>query len=261
MKNNTLSIMLAALFAGASASAMAWTINGSGATVDFSGTLSQRVTNTPWEVKMGAPIVLNGEIAPGSRTATLTVTKPVLMIGIRSDKTKYDDAQGFKGRPGIIPQIDFGGKLDVDSFVGSVAKLTLDVMDESNTIQIGKMTASVLSAGESTTNVDGDINRNALIAKSVGDGFWGAVPKQAEKTIILPRIRMTAIDNELTSTAPSGGGQGTPSVEKFDNPALRYSAFYGAGLEMGSEVLLSLNTTPVADLKWKSSLPVTISYM
>ncbi|ELB2793987.1 hypothetical protein QMX34_004636 [Aeromonas hydrophila] len=263
MKKNTLTVVLAALFTGVSGSAMAFSLSGTGGMVEFSGTLTQQDLITPWEVLMGAPIVLNGNIGKGAKNAKLIVAKPALMFGIRSAADQMHQLEGFQGRGGgIVPQIDFGGKLNLDSFANSVATLTLDVMNEANTNKIGTMTASVFSAGEaSATPMRGSTTRNAAIATKQGDSFWGGVPASADRADVNPRSRMLAINSYLPTTTLTSGDLRGPQVFKFNDTNLYYSGYYGAGLEAGSEVVIALDSAPNESLKWRSSLPVTISYM
>ena len=107
----------------------------------------------------------------------------------------------------------------------------------------------------------GDRYRSVLFARKAGDGFWGAIPMSEAKVANVLGSRMSAIDSELVSTFKAPFGMTEPVVSKFDDPARYYSAYYGAGLAANSEVSINLDTVPGADLKWKSSLPVTISYM
>ncbi|EHI7951880.1 hypothetical protein J9K58_004673, partial [Salmonella enterica] len=51
-----------------------------------------------------------------------------------------------------------------------------------------------------------------------------------------------------------------PEERGFQDPLAKYSAAYGAGLKTGSTVTINLTSPATADMAWKASFPITVSY-
>lgn len=68
-----------------SGSAMAWTANGTGGSVDLSGTLIPQGLVTPWEVKTGTAVTgLDADIEKGQRIVDVAVDNAIPVLGIRT---------------------------------------------------------------------------------------------------------------------------------------------------------------------------------
>ncbi|MEF6064496.1 hypothetical protein U9954_18460 [Escherichia coli] len=52
-------------------------------------------------------------------------------------------------------------------------------------------------------------------------------------------------------------------VEKFDDSNATFFGVYGAGIEKGKAITITLNNAVASDdqIQWKASLPVTVTYM
>lgn len=123
MKKTLIALAVAAS-AAVSGSAMAWTANGTGGSVDLGGTLTPVEKVTPWEVKMGSEIKgLDASIGRGQKVVEVKMPKNALIMGIRTQTR--DVFPGWASD--ITPFIDFNGAVNLDSFSNGVATLTLDV--------------------------------------------------------------------------------------------------------------------------------------
>ncbi|MWN89069.1 hypothetical protein GQN24_29560, partial [Escherichia coli] len=98
MKKTLIALAVAAS-AAVSGSAMAWTANGTGGSVDLGGTLTPVNVITPWEVKVGAAVNgLDASIRKGDTGADIPVKKAISVLGIRTIKSAV-----FTGQQGISP--------------------------------------------------------------------------------------------------------------------------------------------------------------
>ncbi|EES4634805.1 TPA: hypothetical protein ACGTEY_004660, partial [Shigella sonnei] len=132
MKKTLIALAVAAS-AAVSGSAMAWTANGTGGSVDMGGILSPAHKVTPWEVKVGDAVKgLDAKIEKGQKTVEISLKSAIPLLGIRTQTSEV-----FHGQEGITPQISYGSAIDVHSFKEGMAPLTLEVKD-SKGAKIGK---------------------------------------------------------------------------------------------------------------------------
>lgn len=124
MKKTLIALAVAAS-AAVSGSAMAWTANGTGGSVDLGGTLTPIEKVTPWEAKVGDAVTgLDAQIHKGDTKVDIPVKTAISVLGIRTAQKA-----AFQGQAGIAPQIDFKGAVAYEKFSGSVTDLTLSVTD------------------------------------------------------------------------------------------------------------------------------------
>ncbi|EJN2318881.1 hypothetical protein NPL52_004738, partial [Escherichia coli] len=77
MKKTLIALAVAAS-AAVSGSAMAWTANGTGGSVDLGGTLTPVEKVTPWEVKVGDAVTgLDAQIQKGQKVVDVAVNKAI----------------------------------------------------------------------------------------------------------------------------------------------------------------------------------------
>lgn len=262
MKKTVIAAALAStVFSGA---AMAWTINGTGGNIELGGNIQVTPYSTPWEVEVGAPATaLDANITKGTKTVMIPVTKAIPVLGIR---TASKDS--FRGRAGINPHINYNGVVQVDNFVNGVTSITLPVMDADNpTTQIGAMETKFTAAVLNSYIIDGASSGSAYTAysDSASRAWWGglgknaaSVAKEGEVTGLLTALNPDYLANYNTNKSTTIGG---PNFATYTNTTFLISAVYGAGIQSGSSIKLTL-TNPAANnaIKWKASLPVTISY-
>lgn len=255
MKKTLIALALTAI--AASGSAMAWTANGTGGTVEFGGTLSPEKETTPWEVKVGEVVNdLNASVKKDATSVDIALTKPILVLGIRAQSS-----EGFHGGPGINPQIDYGNKIDFTKTANSEAPLTLDVMDSANTTKLGTLTAPVFVSAMSSW-VGGGGGFHSLLAKKSGDAFFGGLyDNPAQEGSINPLAVINSIDSSITENfSVSGKTEYGISTENFNSNEERFNGFYGAGIQSGKTISIKLDNPVAGDIQWKASLPVTVSY-
>ncbi|MEB7308829.1 fimbrial protein [Escherichia coli] len=257
MKKTLIALAVAAS-AAVSGSAMAWTANGTGDSVDLGGTLKPVDVVTPWEVKVGAAVNdLNADIRKGDTTVDIPVNKAIPVLGIRNA-----DVAGFVGQPAISPQISYGNAVNVDAFKNSRVPLTLEVKDATNS-KIGTLTTRMgASAKASVYNTSGGYNGyNLYYSSSEGFGFFGGLPKSADLVAnedIAIKV-MPEVAAKYTDQGVADKGIGNASV--FGNEKANYSAYYASGIEQGQSIKITLDTPAGADaIDWNASLPVTVSY-
>lgn len=241
-----------------SGSAMAWTDNGNGGTFELGGTLTPPPAPTPWEVLVGS--TLNGldkSIQLGDKEVDIPVTTPITVLGIRTLTN-----QTFKGGVGMSPQIDFKGAIDTTKFSNGVTTLTLDIKNKKN-VKIGQMTAplsaaAVLSLG---SPFDGQYSMNA---QNRGEGFFGGlgtIPKQTVGTGAEAKALLDRINTEFTANYISQGFSSKNDFSSDFATSGSYSAAYGAGIEAGKIIKLTLDApAEYGAINWKASLPITVSY-
>ncbi|ECG8516332.1 hypothetical protein DLR11_21125 [Salmonella enterica subsp. salamae] len=262
MKKTVIALAVAAS-AVVSGSAMAWTANGTGGSVDLGGSLTPQDKLTPWEVMVGTAVAdLDAQIQKGSTSTEVTVKKPIVVLGIRTQANTP-----FNGQSGIAPQINYNGAVNVDEFNKGFAPLTLDIKDSTSDNKIGTMSASMFGGAEmswkNTTGEGGE--KGVLYASAAGQAFFGGLGKTTSSVSDNPWSGATDLSTEITANYDDQSVPLTSGVyaeDNFDKPTIAYSAYYGAGFEAGSVMKITLDTPAAGDtpITWKASLPVTVSY-
>lgn len=259
MKKTLIALAVAAS-AVVSSSAMAWTQNGTGGSVDLGGTLTPVEKVTPWEVKVGAAVNdLNASLTQGTTKVVIPVTKAIPILGIRSAQPT------FQGRSGISPQISYNDAVDLNSFNAGTTSLSMEVRNAQGDV-IGSLTAPVFAGAEtSQTTVDGSGNYSySIYASEAGKGFFGGLAKNAPGVTTDVFAKLSAIDPEFVANYVDQGV--SPFYDKvgqteFGATTATYSAYYGSGIEQGQDITITLNQPVVSDaIVWNASLPVTVSY-
>lgn len=255
MKKTLIALAVAAS-AAVSGSAMAWTANGTGGSVDLGGTLTPVEKVTPWEVKVGDAVTgLDAQIQKGQKEVSIAVNKAIPVLGIRTI-----ESTAFQGQPGISPQIDYGNAVNVDAFENGRAPVTLEVKDDTNA-KIGTLTTSL--GASALVSVKGPWSGfNHSYSDTAGQGFFGGLPKNKAQTPdeniafnVMPEVANHYIDQ--------GVGYSKVGVTTgFTNTKATYSGYYGAGIEQGKTIKITLDQAASGDapIQWKASLPVTVYY-
>lgn len=258
MKKTLIALAVAAS-AVVSGSAMAWTANGTGGSVDLGGTLTPQDKITPWEVRVGAANTgLDAFIAKGQKTADVAVNKPIPLLGIRTaSKTP------FGGEAGISPQISYGDAVNVGAFSNSKAPLTLKVKNNTDAV-IGTLTTKLgASAIISVKNTSGGWSGYSHVyADTAGQAFFGGLPNTKNATLdanIAYNIMPEIADN-FTNQGVGVNSVGLAST--LDNVDATYSAYYAGGIEQGQSIKITLDSPAQGDdvITWKASMPITVSY-
>lgn len=263
MKKTLIALAVAAS-AVVSGSAMAWTANSAGNSVELSGTLTPVAKVTPWEVKTGDAVTnLNALVQKGQSSVTVNVNQAIPVLGIRTSS-----AEGFQGREGIAPQIDYKDAVDVNGFVeGLVTTVNLKVTNDKGE-KIGSLRAPFFAAAErSYKTLDGSKGTfRSVNAPKNGTPFWGGVSKEGfsvQQGVI--KTRVAALDSSILSNFSDFGGVFVSASFELDsrNPNYIFNAYYGSGIESGSTINITLDSPVVGDgeVVWNASLPVTVTYM
>lgn len=255
MKKTLIALAVAAS-AAVSGSAMAWEANGSGGSVNIGGSLTPAENITPWEVKTGAAVTgLDADITKGQSVINIAVDQAIPVLGIRTHTN-----QPFQGQPGISPQIDYGNAVNVDAFENGRAPVTLEVKDNTNA-KIGTLTTSLgASALVSIKGPWSGYNHN--YSEKAGQGFFGGLPKNKAQTPD-ENIAVNVMPEVADHYTSQGVGYSEVGVATpFTNTKATYSGYYGAGIERGKVIKITLDQAASGDapIQWKASLPVTVSY-
>ncbi|EFJ3713769.1 hypothetical protein ACH33C_15315 [Escherichia coli] len=259
MKKTLIALAVAAS-AAISGSAMAWTPNGSGGSVELGGTLTPAGKTTPWSVKVGNTSDLDAKIKEGQSVVTIPLNKPALFLGITTTAGK----DGFYGQDGISPQIDYSGAVDLDKFKGGVTQVKIPVKDQDQN-DIGYMEANFTSGAiqQWKEKDTGTVKRNSLYAAKSGDAFYGGVGKNSDGVMASSWVRrgLDELDPEIANTAWDSSIAVSTATADFKGD-WHYQGYYGGGIKKGENIKITLNTPAKGGeaLKWYASLPVVVSY-
>lgn len=264
MKKTLIALAVAAS-AAVSGSAMAWEANGTGGSVNIGGSLTPAENVTPWEIKVGDGVNnLNAVVKKGQSSAVVAVNKSILALGIRTVSNN-----GFEGQTGIAPQIDFKNAIDLNGFEGGVTTLTLDVKDSTSNDKIGTLTAPFnTGAVGSITGAFNFADRYSYMsangASGAVRGFSGGLATDWDKVNKAPQTVLNALSTEIMAKfdAQNMSFSDAGFASSFASDGARYSAAYGAGILANDTIKIALDN-PVAgdaEIAWKASLPVTVSY-
>lgn len=264
MKKTLIALAVAAS-AAVSGSAMAWTANGTGGNVDLGGTLTPTTKVTPWEVKTGAAVTdLDAPIQKGQKEVSIVTHKAIPVLGVRTI-----ESVGFVGgQQGISPQITYNDHVAISKLKLGETVLTLEAKDE-NDSKIGVMTAPYSVAGimswhgQSGSNA-GKGENVGLYAGNAGKAFFGGVGTNASSTLNyvdsmnkIKKIDATVLEHFVVEAKNNEYSADT----KFEDSYSTYSGAYAGGIESGKIIKLVLDQAAGdAPIKWKASLPVTVSY-
>ncbi|MVW40832.1 hypothetical protein GQM41_24240 [Escherichia coli] len=259
MKKTLIALAVAAS-AAVSGSAMAWTANGTGDSVNLGGTLKPVDVITPWEVKVGAAVNdLNADIRKGDTTVDIPVKKAIPVLGIRT----VEVGKAFKGQPGIAPQINYGGAVNLDGFKAGLTTVSMEVRDEQGSV-IGGLKAPFFAGAEASQKNGSNDYKYFLYASKAGNAFFGGLAKSSAGATNDINTKLNAIDSEFTAnytTQDVKEYSGTYGNTSFNSTSTTYSAYYGSGIRSGDTIKITLNQAAGADgITWKSSLPITVSY-
>lgn len=238
----------------------AWTANGVGGTVEFSGTLTPKAIVTPWEVQVGNAVTgLDTLIKKGQSSVNVSVVNPIPILGIRTQA-----ANPFTGRSsGISPQIDYNQAVDLNNFKMGVSTLTLDVKDGSD-IKIGTMRVNFYAGAVVSQKGASDSYWFPVVADNAGEAFFGGVTKSSGTVSADVIGDVTAIDPDFTANYTDQGVRPWNNTAKtnFGSVSHTYSAFYGSGIRAGEDISITLDSAVTNDIPidWKANLPITVSY-
>lgn len=261
MKKTLIALAVAAS-AAVSGSAMAWTANGTGASVDMGGTLNPVTKVTPWEVKVGAAVNgLDANIRKGDTKVNIPVKKAIPVLGIRVADAKW---KAFWGQTGIAPMIDYHGAINVKDFSRGEVPLTLDVKNTQDQ-KIGSLTVNLSAGAEyARYNPSTDKGQKYMLYQNVeGELFFGGLGTNRDAISSDARGLANSLDPEFVAHYNDFGisQASNPYYGDVGNPKLNYSAFYASGVEQGKTIKITLEQPAASDaIAWKASLPVTVSY-
>ncbi|HHN8672169.1 TPA: hypothetical protein ACP60F_004872 [Escherichia coli] len=256
MKKTLIALAVAAS-AAVSGSAMAWTANGTGGSVDLGGTLTPADVITPWEVKVGAAVNgLDAAIRKGNTTVDIPVNNAIPVLGIRTI-----ESAAFQGQAGISPQISYGAAINLDGFAANETTLNLEVKDSTGANKIGRLSAPFFAVAEQSIKGP-DVNyRAGVIANYEGALFFGGLPKS--EAGYSPIFNANSIVPDVAAHYDEQGQEWRDSVgwSSVSDPQHTYSAYYASGIKQGKTITITLDQAAASDaIAWKASLPVTVSY-
>ena len=261
-----LSVAASAVVSGSSMAAVGeWTPGSEGGSFEMSGTLVVTGTSTnPWEVKVGPNVTnLDGKINQGDSEVKITVANAVPVLGIRTHSN-----QAFIGKPGISPQINYGGKINLDSFSSGKTQLVLDVTDASSSNKIGTMTTELFAgAVYSLSDAVGNAYSSVfgMLASQAGDGFYGGLPKNQNGALKYAEVvsKFNEIDSSFLANFDDQKGADVDILNRtsFESEGGKYSGAYGSGVLANESLNIKLDTPAASqDIEWRASLPIVVTY-
>ncbi|ECT9924413.1 hypothetical protein CT407_21050 [Salmonella enterica] len=260
MKKTLIALAVAAS-AVVSGSAMAadWEHNGTGGSVDLSGTLTPEDIVTPWEVKVGDAVSgLDAYIRKGDTNVNVPVENAIPVLGIRTQT-----AEAFQGQAGISPQIDYHGVVDFSQNEWGNAPVTLEVFDNSSN-KIGSLQTILTTAAVYSWKNGDDLKYGGMAAKGSGNGFFGGLGDFSSALGYPEAVaELNNLSNEfLEKYTKQGAETESGSTTNFSDVNYTYSAAYGSGIKKGRVLKITLDQAVTGDdsIQWKASLPVTVSY-
>ncbi|EFR2683616.1 hypothetical protein KCK33_004504 [Salmonella enterica] len=255
-------IALALATTAVSGSAMAWVPNGLGGTMEFGGTLTPKDVVNPWEVKIGPNMnTLNGSLKPNEKVVKITLANAIPVLGIRTTASSIS----FNGAPGISPQINYSGLIDPTKFDAGKVPVTLDVKSaDAAATKIGTLTTKLTAGGMGMATGDGYYN--TIVALEANSLFRGGVAQDRAKA--LPGLQVTPVSRSFFSDITNNFDEGGVQIHTGTNgsnyvptdPLKKYSAYYASGFQSGESVTITLDSPATANMNWKVSFPVTVSY-
>ncbi|EEW8305948.1 TPA: hypothetical protein J1285_004888 [Escherichia coli] len=258
MKKTLIALAVAAS-AAVSGSAMAWTANGTGGSVDLGGTLTPVTKATPWEVETGGSVTgLDGQVQKGQREVSISVKNAIPVLGIRNA-----DENGFKGQNGIKPQIDYKGAVDIDGFKNGVTTVYMEVRGESGD-KIGSLEAPFYAAAALTYKNHNGMGSKLIAASDSSGSFFGGLGKSTSAIMSSGGYeRLESMYPKLVEKFTVASWKTAMVNEGFTDTAVDFWSVYGGGIEKNSTIKITLDQAASGDapIKWKSNLPVTVTYM
>ncbi|HBA3044674.1 hypothetical protein [Escherichia coli] len=261
MKKTLIALAVAAsAVVSGSAMASGWEQNGNGTSVEIGGTLTPVAKETPWEVKTGDAVTnLDAQVQKGQTSVTVNVNEAIPVLGIRNA-----NVNGFTGGEGIKPQISYNNAVDINGFNNGVTTVTLSVQDVSGSA-IGTMTAPFSAAALSSWSTSSEQGTRALYAGQDTDSFYGGLGKNAGAVRNGEALGLiSALSSDFVAKwKQQGEMQSETGVETFTDSNATFFGVYGAGIEKGKAITITLNNAVANDdqIQWKASLPVTVTYM
>ncbi|HCN5594177.1 TPA: fimbrial protein [Escherichia coli] len=255
MKKTLIALAVAAS-AAVSGSAMAWTANGTGGSVDLGGTLTPIEKVTPWEVEVGAAVNgLNGSIQKGATTVEIPVGKNIPVLAIRNNAV-------FNGQPGIVPVINYGGAINTANFTDNTTALTLNVNGDAG--RIGVLTAPLYASAIEKVAWGNNVDVKYLAASQPTGAFAGGVPTSVDAVTISGAYEAMAqlFSDIWKNEIPEAGTSWVKGDnESFADPSVKYSASYASGIRDFAKITIKLDAPAANDsINWSAQLPVTVSY-
>ncbi|HHP7726425.1 TPA: fimbrial protein [Escherichia coli] len=255
MKKTLIALAVAAS-AVVSGSAMAWTANGTGGSVDLGGTLTPVEKITPWEVKVGAAVNgLDGSIQKGATTVVIPAGKNIPVLAIRNKAV-------FNGQSGIDPVINYGGAIKTANFTDNTTALTLNVNGDAG--KIGVLTAPLYASAIAKAAWDNNVAVKYLAASQPNGAFAGGLPASGNGVTISGTYEVMAqlfSDIWKNENPAKGTSWDKGDNETFSNSSVKYSASYASGIRDSAKISIKLDAPAANDsIKWRAQLPVTVSY-
>ncbi|HFP5551547.1 TPA: hypothetical protein ACHIF1_005110, partial [Escherichia coli] len=172
------------------------------------------------------------------------------------------NANGFEGRQGIKPQIDYNGAIDLNGFSKGVTTLTLDVTDADG-YKSGTLSAPFSSAAASSWSGSASGSKT-LYSSASGDSFYGGLAKNRNQALLSGAVELVgALSSDFVEKWVVQGTKWYDGTESFADKGIYYYGIYGSGIESGKNITITLNKAASGDapIQWKASLPVTVTYM
>lgn len=258
-----LAVAASAVVSGSALAASSWTPGDFTGNFEMSGQLTPpSQTGNPWSVAVGNKVSnLDATLEAGQKNVTINVSSPIGILGIHPTENKM-----FAGQAGITPQLNYGGAVDLDSFVGGTGTLTLPVKSGEQTI--GTLTTKIYAGGilawaqDEGSFIDGAAR--STYASAAGKAFYGgvgkteeAIDKNSESVLAIVPTFFSDITDTYQEPAKYPGVSGEVD---FSDSSKQLSGLYASGIQSGQTVDIVLNSPLTEVTTWTASLPITVSY-
>lgn len=256
MKKTLIALAVAAS-AAVSGSAMAWTPNGTGGSVEMGGIFSPASQQGPWEVKVGDVVKgLDATLEKGQKTVEISLKSAIPLLGIRTQTF-----EAFQGQQSISPQISYGDAVDVGSFSEGTTSLTLDIKDSQGE-KLGKVETIMGTAAIASFKGSDGQGVSYVYASTSGSGFFGGVSKNADGVNHDPVGFAEETFPEVEKNYNSQGisDSASPGEVNFSENTRTFSAFYVSAIPVSSKINVTLDKEISGTVQWNASLPITVSY-
>ncbi|EBX6890527.1 hypothetical protein LF005_004537 [Salmonella enterica] len=276
MKKTLIALALAAT--AVSGSAMAWTPNGQGGTMEFGGTITPQPTDVTWMWKLGAGKTdFNAQLSDltndGKKLSITNATDMPLLLG------KLEHA--FVGRVGIAPNIEFTGYDNVaitPEWSGEEGSGTLTLPVKSGDgAKMGTFVMPVQGVGgllwALSDGTGGAQSRHASGTSGAfkgGTGSWASTPAMDAMDVIFKKFGTNDFNDldaqlrafpGLSNIAPDLSNIAGSTTAPLDQTNYVYTGTYALGVPAGKIIDVNFTNSVTTNTEWKAPLTIKISYI
>ncbi|WNI88069.1 F4 family fimbrial subunit [Citrobacter portucalensis] len=284
MKKTLIALVLTAT--AVSGSAMAWTANGTGGSMEFGGTIA--VTKVPqWLVQMGAGdssfSSVDSDLTGENKELTITSNKAIPFIQVKS-KEAYS---GLNYSLGTMPAFAISGGDDVTitrSWVNNKLSFSVPVYINGGVDKAGAVTfedvavGGLMYGGKVNSSSDGIalvVSDNHRVPASLFAGAVGGSSEALDVTNTEGQFNQLGLGSLISEAKALVGATYTTwtdqgwlqsiatntAVEKFNNESMdKGAAIFSMGVQSGGAIKLAFTQAVKQNTTWKAPIKITVNY-